>query len=91
MSPAANPLGVTDLVGLAAAATTTLCWLPQALKTIRTRDARSLSLAAQAAFTTGLGLWLAYGVLIRDVPLIAANAVSFALAATILGLKLRYG
>jgi MtN3 and saliva related transmembrane protein len=80
-----------ELLGFVAAVLTTLCWLPQALKTIRTRDTRSLSLVTQSAFTVGIVLWLVYGVLIGNAPLIFANIVSFVLVGTILVMKLRYG
>jgi MtN3 and saliva related transmembrane protein len=86
MSPA-----VIDAVGLAAAVLTTLCWIPQAARTIRTRDTRAISLVTQGAFTLGIGLWLAYGLLLGSLPLILANAVSFVLVATILVMKLRFG
>lgn len=86
MSPA-----VIDAVGLAAAVLTTLCWIPQAARTIRTRDTRAISLVTQAAFTLGIGLWLAYGLLLGSLPLILANAVSLVLVATILVMKLRFG
>lgn len=80
-----------DLIGAAGAVLTTLCWLPQALKVVRGRDARALSLAATAAFTAGVVLWLVYGIAIRDWPLIGSNAVTLALMAVILATKLRYG
>jgi MtN3 and saliva related transmembrane protein len=80
-----------ELLGLAAAVLTTLCWVPQALKTIRTRDTRSISLVTQSAFTFGIVLWLVYGVLKGDLPLILANLVSFILVGIILLLKLRFG
>jgi MtN3 and saliva related transmembrane protein len=86
MSPA-----FIETIGLAAAVLTTLCWIPQAVRTIRTRDTRAISLVTQAAFTTGVGLWLVYGLLLGSVPLIAANGVSFILVATILALKIRFG
>ncbi len=86
MSPA-----VIDAIGLAAAILTTLCWIPQAARTIRTRDTRAISLVTQAAFTAGIGLWLVYGVLLGSLPLILANGVSFVLVATILALKIRFG
>jgi MtN3 and saliva related transmembrane protein len=85
------PPAVIDAIGLAAALLTTLCWIPQAVRTIRTRDTRAISLVTQAAFTLGIGLWLVYGILLGSLPLIAANAVSFVLVATILALKLRFG
>ena len=80
-----------EAVGFAAAVLTTLCWIPQALRTIRTRDTRAISLVTQAAFTFGVGLWLLYGLLIGSTPVIVANAVSFVLVATILALKIRFG
>lgn len=80
-----------QLLGFAAAVLTTLCWLPQALRTIRTKDTRSLSLATQSVLTLGVSLWLIYGILIGDGPLILANVVTFILVSLILVLKIRYG
>ena len=86
MSPAA-----TEAIGSVAAVLTTLCWVPQALRTIRTRETRAISLWTQVVFSLGLVLWLAYGLLLGSWPLIVANTVSFVLVMIILGLKLRYG
>jgi MtN3 and saliva related transmembrane protein len=83
--------GAVDIIGVAGAMLTTLCWLPQALKIMRERQARALSLPATAAFTLGIGLWLIYGLAIGDWPLIGSNAVTLALMAVILATKLRYG
>jgi len=80
-----------DLAGTAGAALTTLCWLPQALKVVREKNTRALSLPATAAFTLGIGLWLVYGLGIGDWPLIGSNAVTLALMLPILAMKLRYG
>jgi MtN3 and saliva related transmembrane protein len=80
-----------DGIGIAGAALTTLCWLPQALKIMRDKDARALSLGATAAFTGGIVLWLIYGTAIGDWPLIGSNAVTLALMLPILAMKLRYG
>ena len=80
-----------ETVGSAAALLTTLCWVPQAVRTIRTRDTRAISLWTQVGFGLGLALWLAYGVLIGSWPLVLANAVTLALGAVILAMKLRYG
>lgn len=81
---------MTDLIGYAAAALTTLSFLPQALHTFRTRDVRGISLGMYAMFATGVALWLAYGILLGAWPIIAANAVTLALALIILAMKLRY-
>jgi MtN3 and saliva related transmembrane protein len=80
-----------QLIGFAAASLTTLCWLPQAVKLIRTRETRAISLVTQIVFVTGIGLWLIYGLMLADLPLIAANGVSLVLAGVILALKIRYG
>jgi MtN3 and saliva related transmembrane protein len=86
-----NVMSLVEMLGLAATLLTTLCWIPQALKTIRTRDTRSISLVTQGAFALGIVLWLAYGLLRGDLPLILANAVSLILVGTILLMKLRFG
>ena len=80
-----------EILGFLAAMLTTLCWLPQAVKTIRTRETRSLSLVAQSALTVGVVLWLTYGLLIGNAPIIFSNAISLVLVATILAMKLRFG
>ncbi|WP_437572204.1 SemiSWEET transporter [Sorangium sp. So ce542] len=85
-----NPEVVTAL-GLVAAALTTVSFLPQVLRTLRTRDTRSISVGMYAAFVTGVGLWLVYGLLTGDVPITVANAITFVLSGTVFVLKLRYG
>jgi MtN3 and saliva related transmembrane protein len=80
-----------EFIGASGATLTTLCWLPQALKVIREKETRALSLPATAAFTLGVVLWLIYGLAIGDGPLIGSNAVTLALMAVILAMKLRYG
>jgi MtN3 and saliva related transmembrane protein len=80
-----------EATGAAGAVLTTLCWLPQALKVIREKETRAISLPATAAFTFGVVLWLIYGLAIGDWPLIGSNAVTLALMGPILAMKLRYG
>jgi MtN3 and saliva related transmembrane protein len=77
-------------IGYAAAACTTIAFLPQAWVAIKTRNTQSLSLAMYIVFTAGVALWLAYGVLKNDWALIAANGVTVLLSLTILITKLRY-
>jgi len=80
-----------DLIGTVAAILTTGCWVPQALKIIRTRETAAISLTATLIFAAGIALWLAYGLVLMNGPLIGANAITLALILTIIGLKLRYG
>ncbi len=74
-----------------AATCTTISLLPQALKIIKIKETRDISLLMYLILDTGLALWLTYGILIRDVPVIAANAVSLVIATLIILLKLKYG
>jgi MtN3 and saliva related transmembrane protein len=76
------------ILGIAAAILTTAANIPQAIKMIRTRSTKSISAATYALLLTGLLLWLAYGIIRKDLPIILANAVSAVLAAIILFMKL---
>ncbi len=78
-------------IGGVAAVLTTLSFLPQVLRTLRTRDTRAISLWMYLLFTLGVFLWLVYGLLLALWPVVIANAVTFLLAATVLVLKVRHG
>jgi len=84
-------MSLVMLIGLAAAVCTTLAYAPQVIKAWRTRQTKDISLGMFVLMVTGVMLWLVYGVLIGDVPLIVANLVTLSLAGTILVLKLRHG
>ena len=77
-----------DTVGYLAALLTTSSFVPQAVLTLRTRDVSGISLTMYGAFTLGVALWLLYGIVLGEWPIIAANAVTLALATTILVTKL---
>ena len=79
-----------DLIGFVAAFGTTISFLPQAIKTIQTKDTASISLYMYALFTTGTILWLTYGILSHSGPVIACNAVTLIFAVIILAYKIRY-
>ena len=80
---------MTDMIGLVAAMLTTISFLPQTFMVLRTGRTDGISLCMYALFTTGVAGWLVYGVLVGSLPVILANAITLALAATILALKLR--
>lgn len=84
MSPA-------EVVGYVGAFLTTVSFIPQAVKTIRTRDTRGISLGMYAVFTAGVACWLGYGIALGSWPMILSNIVTLGLSSTILALKLRYG
>jgi MtN3 and saliva related transmembrane protein len=80
-----------DTVGMTGAVLTTVCWVPQAVKIIRSRETRAISLAGTLAFTIGIAFWLVYGLALMDWPLITSNVVTLALMSVIVALKLRHG
>lgn len=80
-----------EWVGFVAATLTTLSFVPQAIRTIRTKDTRAISLGMYVMFTVGIAFWLAYGLVLGSWPMILSNIVTLALSVTILSLKLRYG
>lgn len=82
---------IVDMIGAAGAVLTTLCWIPQAVKIIRDKETRAISLPGTALCTVGVLLWLVYGLAIADAPLIGSSAVTFAMMTIILVLKLRHG
>lgn len=76
-------------LGLVAGVLTTAAWLPQIARTWRSRSAADLSWPYLLVFSLGVSLWLLYGVLSNDVPVLAANAVTIVLVGLLLGLKSR--
>jgi MtN3 and saliva related transmembrane protein len=79
-----------QLLGLAAGMLTTIAFLPQVIKTWKSRSAKDLSLGMFSMFCLGVAMWLAYGLLVRDIPVIAANLLTLMLASTLLFFKLRF-
>ena len=80
-----------EWAGAVAALLTTSAFLPQAIRTIRTRQTRDISLWSQWLLFIGNFLWLGYGLSLGSLPLILANCVSVPLIGIVLALKLRHG
>jgi MtN3 and saliva related transmembrane protein len=78
-------------IGAIGAVLTTICWLPQAIRLVRHKDTRAISLTTNLTFGIGLIFWLIYGIAIVDWPLIASNAVSVVFTSIIVAMKLRHG
>lgn len=83
-------MNTIQLLGLAAGSLTTAAFLPQVIKTWKSRSAKDLSLGMFSLFCLGVLLWLIYGLIVQDVPVIAANLVTLMLASTLLFFKLRF-
>jgi MtN3 and saliva related transmembrane protein len=77
-------------IGMAAAVLTTAAFAPQAFKAWQSRSTKDVSLAMFTMMVAGNTLWLAYGIMIKDAPLVIANAVTLILAGAILAAKIRY-
>jgi MtN3 and saliva related transmembrane protein len=82
-------LSPIDLLGAVAGLLTTISFVPQVIKTLRTRQTRDISLAMWLAFCSGVTLWTIYGILIEAWPIVITNIPTLALAGTILVVKLR--
>jgi MtN3 and saliva related transmembrane protein len=85
------PMTATDWIGSAAATLTTTAFIPQAWRVWRTRHTADISLGMYILFTTGVALWLSYGILLESWPIIIANSVTLLLAGTVLALKIKFG
>ena len=84
-------MNLTDLLGLAAGFLTTVAFVPQVAKVWKDRSAKELSLKTFLAFSSGVVLWLLYGIMLGEFPMILWNAVTLALVAAIVVMKLKFG
>ncbi|HAY35247.1 MAG TPA: SemiSWEET transporter [Ignavibacteria bacterium] len=79
------------ITGLIAASLTTFAFLPQSIRAIKTKHTGDLSLTTLIMLETGIIIWIIYGVMISNIPLLAANIVSFIFITITLILKIKYG
>jgi MtN3 and saliva related transmembrane protein len=78
------------ILGLTAGILTTTSFLPQVIKTWKTRSAQDLSYGMIVLFLSGIGLWFLYGIQIQSLPIILANAVTILLLLILLAMKIQY-
>ncbi len=78
----------SELVGYLAAGLTTVSFFPQAIKTLRSGDTKSISLGMYGLFTSGVALWSLYGFLVKDGPVLVANLITLVPAAVVLQRKI---
>ena len=79
------------LVSATAATLTTTAFVPQALHIIRYKETRAISLFMYVSFAVGVALWLVFGALIGNWPIMLSNAITLMLALAIIAMKLKYG
>ncbi len=75
---------LTQIFGYIAAFCTTFAFIPQVIKTVKTKDVSGISLSMYSIFTTGVLFWFLYGVAIEETPIIIANSITLVLAGTVL-------
>ena len=81
---------ILDILGYCAATITTIAFLPQIIKTFQTKSAKDVSMGMFVLFTTGVFLWIIYGIFTKTYPVLIANAVIFCLALAQIILKIKY-
>ncbi len=79
-----------QFLGLLAGSLTTIAFVPQVVKTYQSRSAKDLSLGMFLIFCSGTALWLSYGIIREDIPVITANALTLALSAVLVFFKFRF-
>ena len=79
------------IIGTLAGILCTLSFLPQVIKIYKTKHTRDLSLVTFSVFSLGVSLWLIYGILIKETPVILANAAILILILLIVFMKIKYG
>jgi MtN3 and saliva related transmembrane protein len=84
-------MSIEILVSAAAATLTTAAFVPQALHIIRYKETRAISLFMYVSFAVGVALWLLFGTLIGNWPIIVSNGITLLLALAIIAMKLKYG
>jgi MtN3 and saliva related transmembrane protein len=81
----------TEWLGLVAGSLTTIAFVPQVYQTWKSRSAKDISLGMFLLFSTGVSLWLVYGIRIGAIPIIIANALTLILSLAILAMKFWFG
>jgi MtN3 and saliva related transmembrane protein len=84
-------MDLPDFLGYTAATLSTAAFIPQVWRTFRTKDVSGISLRMYSIFTAGIAVWLAYGIVLREPPMMVANSLSLVLACSVLVMKLKYG
>jgi len=78
-------------IGLVAGTLTSIAAIPQVIKTLKTRHVRDISVWQPLLLAFGVALWMVYGILINDFPLIVANITPLICNVLLTGMKIRYG
>lgn len=83
-------MDIASIIGSVAGMLTTIAFLPQVLKTYKSKTAKDLSLSMFLIFIAGVCLWLVYGIIRQDLPIVLANCATLILSGALLYFKLTY-
>ncbi|MCY7363365.1 MAG: SemiSWEET transporter [Ignavibacteria bacterium] len=83
-------MDTTLIIGLIAASLTTFGFLPQSIKAIKSKHTKDLSLPMLIMIDAGILIWIIYGAMINDIPLLFANIISFVFVTITLFVKLKF-
>lgn len=83
-------MDITQLLGFTGAALSIITYLPQVIKLWRTKSAKDISMPMLLLLTLGVAIWLAFGIRIKDIPLIITNSLILAMSLTMVILKKVY-
>lgn len=78
------------MIGIIAAILTTLAFVPQVMKVVKTKNTKGISIAMYIMQVTGIFLWAIHGYRIGDMAVLGANIITFMLASTVLIYKIKY-
>lgn len=84
-------MDVISIYGYLGATCTTVSFIPQIIKILKEKEAKDISIGMYLIFTFGIMMWLVYGILLKEYPIIFANTLTLIFSVTILILKYRYG
>jgi len=84
-------MSLPTIIGLVAAVFTTVSFVPQAVKIIKIKETRDISLMTYLLLEAGIFLWLIYGILIGNLPVILANGVTLVFTTIIVVMKIKFG
>lgn len=84
-------MSTEEILGIGAGICTSVSMLPQIIKTIKTKEAEEVALGMLLTLLAGLIMWIVYGFMKHDIPIIATNIFSLLLNLTMIGLRMKYG
>ena len=85
-----NEINYSDIFGFTAAILSTIAFIPQVIKTWKTKSAGDVSFVLLITFSTGCLSWVIYGILVNSKPVTIANTITLILNVTILTMKISF-